>query len=234
MDSRALQTLLDIRAFAMPGGSVDCSALALKQSGEMREGPGRPWRRFEASERLDARGLDFRWDAELERTGFLRRSVSDRLIDAHGRASSRVFGVPVLARRGAAADKLAVMRALAELPWRPMGFVHGGPLRWSSLETGLLRASYDDGRTRAQVDFETDEDGRVLGARGVMPRASGMGYADTPWAAVFSGYHPFGSFRVPTWAAASWVLDGRPFDYWRARVTSFEGIAAEESSFVLY
>jgi len=149
--------------------------------------------------------------------------VVDGFARGEGRLTARILGVlPVARARGAATDKGEAMRGLAELPWRPYGFREGPHVRWEAAESGRLRASFDDGKTQAAVEFEVDGEGQVRrGNAASRPRMVGKRMVETPWSGVFGAYERIDGVRLPTTAEVTWLLAEGPFTYWRCRVTGF-------------
>ena len=210
----------------MPAGSVECSRTWLRQEGEMRFAPNRPWMPFQA-EQWFGEGIDFRWRAWIRMAPLLRARVLDSFEGGRGRLIALACGfVPVARSRGAATDKGEAMRGLAELPWRPSAFRETAHLHWVIVEPDTLRATFDDGRTQAAIEFEVDGEGKVLCARArSRPRIAGGTVVETAWSGAFHEYRMFGGVRVPTAAEVAWHPPEGSFVYWRARVTDFRALA---------
>ena len=150
-----VQGLLErIRHVAMPDGPVECRETWLRQEGEMRFAPDRPWMPFEAEQWFEGKGIDFRWQARVRMAPFVRVNVVDAFENGAGTLTARVFGIPVARARGPEIDKGEALRGLAELPWRPFAFGEAQEVTWEATVAGNLRATYDDGRTRETVEFE--------------------------------------------------------------------------------
>ena len=111
------------------------------------------------------------------------------------------------------------MRGLAELPWRPCGRLAN--VTWEAKGGGVLRATFNDGRTRASVELEADREGRIVGGFAIRPRAEGKSTVETKWSGSFGDYRSFGRTRVPTSAEVAWLLPEGSFTYWRGRITAF-------------
>ncbi len=212
-----------IRQCAMPEGTVECRGTWLRQEGEMRFAPGRPWMSFTAEEWFHGGGIEFRWQAWVRMAPLVRARVVDSFEDGKGKLTALVYGaVPVASSRGPATDRGEAMRGLAELPWRPSAFREAPHLRWDVAEAGKLRATFDDGRTPAAVEFEVDDDGTVhSAATSSRPRMVGKTLVETAWSGTFREHKVFDGIRVPTVAEVAWHLPEGPFTYWRARITDF-------------
>ncbi|HTP28016.1 MAG TPA: DUF6544 family protein [Anaeromyxobacteraceae bacterium] len=212
-----------VRRFALPEGVVACRGTWLRQVGEMRFGPDSRWLPFEAEQWFEGHDIDFRWQAKVRMAPLVSAEVVDAFKNGAGTLTARVFGVIPLARaRGPETDRGEALRGLSELPWRPFGFGEGPSIIWEATKSDGLRASFDDGRTRAVLEFEVDAEGRVLGGRtSSRPRLVDKSVVDTPWSGVFGEYRMFDGLRVPTAAEVTWHLPEGLFTYWRGRVIEF-------------
>ncbi len=198
------------------------NAAWLRQRGEMRLEPGGPWLPFVAQEWFEGGDIDFRWRAWASMGPLLRLRVVDAFEHGKGALTASIFGVvPVARARGSVVDHGEALRGLAELPWRPFSFRETSRLSWEAPAADQLRGVFDDGKTRAAVEFEIDSEGRVLGGRARRARALGKSFVDTEWSGTFGDYRTFGSLRVPAAAEAVWHLAEGPFPYWRGQVTEF-------------
>ena len=202
-----------IRHFAMPEGPVACRGTWLRQIGEMRLAPDRRWLPFEAEQWLEGNGISFRWQARVRMAPFMRASVVDAFQNGAGTLTARAFGViPVARARGPETNKGEALRGLAELPWRPFAFREAPHFTWEAAGSDKLRATYDDNRTQAALEFEVDEEGRVLGVTAASrPRLVGKTVVNTPWSGRFEEYRMLDGLRVPTAAEVTWHLPEGPF-----------------------
>jgi hypothetical protein len=66
-----------IRRYAMQEGSVEGRGTWLRQQGEMRFAPDRPWMPFEAEEWFEGSGIDFRWRARVRMAPIVSAQVVD-------------------------------------------------------------------------------------------------------------------------------------------------------------
>jgi hypothetical protein len=220
---QTLAVVEKVRRFAMSDPASPWSGARLRQHGEMRLGPDRPWMPFQAEQRFDGNGVNFRWEARVRMAPFLTAHVVDSFEHGAGGLVARVLGlIPVARARGPETDVAEAMRGLAELPWRPFAFGADGPVTFEVASFDVLRATFDDGRTRATVDLDVGGDGSVLGASAASrPRLVGKTVVNTAWSGVFRDYRDFDGVRVPSTAEVTWHLPEGPFTYWRGRVTEF-------------
>ena len=189
----------------------------------MRFGPDRPWLPFTAEELFPGNGIDFRWHARVRLAPLISARVVDSFENGVGMLTAQLLGfLPGPKSRGPATDKSEAMRGLAELPWRPSAFNRNDFLIWEETEQQRLRATFDDGRTQAAIEFAVDGNGHVLAGKAPSrSRMLGKTLVQMPWSGTFDEYKVFDRLRVPTVAEASWHLPEGSFTYWRARVTDF-------------
>lgn len=188
----------------------------------MRFAPHRPWMPFRA-EQWFGEGIDFRWRAWIRMAPLLHARVLDSFEGGRGRLIALACGfLPVARSGGPATDRGEAMRGMAELPWRPSAFRETAQLRWAIVEPGKMRATYDDGKTQASIEFDVDGEGRVQRATArSRPRIAGRSVVETAWSGTFQEYKMFHGVRVPTVAEVAWHPPEGPFSYWRARITDF-------------
>jgi hypothetical protein len=128
------------RHCAMPEGTIACRGTWLRQEGEVRFAPNRPWLPLRAEQWFRGGGIDFRWEARVRMAPLVYAGVVDCFERGRGMLTARVLGiVPVARSWGPATDKGEAMRGLAELPWRPFAFAklrvsHGTRLRQTDCE----------------------------------------------------------------------------------------------------
>jgi len=207
----------------MPDRDVAPCAVRLVQEGEMRLAPDRPWRPFRAEQRMAGQTLDFRWTASFRMAPLAPVRVTDAFENGAGRLDVRAFGLlPIARARGPEIDRGEVLRALAELPWRPFAFRDAAHLTWTAEGPNALRAVFDDGRLRTSVALKIDGEGRVLGGSAGRPRLVGKTAVETAWSGTFGDYRAFGPVHVPATAEVAWLLRDGPFAYWRGRITAYE------------
>lgn len=221
MKTQVRDLLERIRRSAMPEGEVRCRGAWVRQHGEMRLAPDRPWLPFKAEEWFEGADIDFRWQAWVTMAPLMSTRVVDSFQCGRGALTAWAFGlVPVVWSRGSTTNKGEALRGLAELPWRPFAFRETPCLAWEAA-ADQLRATCNDGKTQATVEFDVDTEGHVLGSSAIRPRGFGKSVIDTAWSGVFREYRTFDGVRVPTVAEVSWYLPEGPFTYWRCRIAEF-------------
>ena len=153
--------------------------------------------------------------------------VPTRIIDSfvHGRGMLTALAlgfVPVARSRGREIDKAEAVRGLTELPWHPFAFHGTLDLGWEITNSEKLRGTFDDGTTKAVVEFDVDGEGRVLRAcASSCPSIVGKSLSETAWSGSFGEYRMFDRLRLPATAEVTCHLPHGPFSYWRVRIANF-------------
>ncbi len=223
ISTQTQELLALVRRYCLPDEIPAIHGTWLRQRGEMRFAPDRPWMPFAAEQTFPGPGINFRWRARVKMKPLLAVRVVDAFLDGRGGLRASLLGLlPVAHAGGPAANRAEAQRGLAELPWRPQAFGEAENCTWESPDAETLRATFDDGTTTASVDFQIGYEGKVLGAR-VSSRARIVGKDTIPtaWSGVFGKYRRFDRVLIPSTAEAIWHLPDGPFPYWRAEVTDY-------------
>jgi hypothetical protein len=86
-----------IRQFATPDGTFQSQGTWLRQQGEMRLAPDRPWLPFKAEQWLPGDGIDFRWEAQVRMALLLRARVVDCFEGGTRKLIAKLLGlIPVV------------------------------------------------------------------------------------------------------------------------------------------
>lgn len=221
MDTQTRALLNRIRAFAMPGGAPEPRRVTTTETGEIRSGPSASWIRLTATQWLDPRGLQFRWEARARMAPLVTAAVVDAYENGRGELTVRVLGrVKVASLSGPEADRGELIRLLASFTTCPMAFDDHPALDWSAVSPVLLRSRCRMGSADVTVDFTVGEDGRVLGSSAPdRPRQVGKAFVPTPWSTSCDEYRTFGALRVPVRIDASWHTPEGSFVYYRGTIS---------------
>jgi hypothetical protein len=201
-----------------PASKVVC----LRQSAEMRGGPGDSWRPLTAKQLIGVHEPGFVWVARMQVGSLLSVRILDCYESGNGLLEARLFGSLRLARAaGPETSKGELMRYLAELPWAPHAMLHNPFLVWREIDPSTIEVSAEStgGPVRVRLTFEN---GDVVRADAEdRPRLVGGRTIPTRWAGQCFDYREIDGCRVPTRAVASWFLESGPFDYFRCSLTAW-------------
>lgn len=211
-----------IRKFSMPDGEIRGRQVRLRQVGELRLSPERPWRPFRAHQVFNGSSLDFRWQAWMKLVPLLPTRVVDAFEGRRGHLTVSMLGfIPIVRAHGPDINKGEVLRSLAELPWRPFAIRESPQLNWNAISEDCLQVTCDDGQTRAEIVLSVDAQGGIRGGEAMRPRRDGNRVEELMWSGTYSSYRVFGSVTIPTVAEVLWMLPSGPFAYYRAQVIEY-------------
>jgi hypothetical protein len=93
VDRQAGLLLQRAHRFALPDGGLECRRFILRQSGEIRLAPDKPWLAFAAEQWFGATDLDFCWTARARIARMLPVTVVDAFERGRGVLSVRLAGI---------------------------------------------------------------------------------------------------------------------------------------------
>lgn len=231
-EARARALLERVRAYAMPNGAPRETRVAFRETARIRSGPAASWNALSAEQWIDARTLEFRWEARMRTAPLVSLHVVDAFERGAGELTVRALGrIKVAEFRGPLADKGELMRLLATFPQCPMAFAEHPWLTWTSPAESVLRVECRTPTTSAIVDYEVTAGGQIESARASdRPRQVGRSFVETPWRARGIDYREFGALRVPTRTEASWDLGTQgTFVYYEGTISSVELVTSSAS-----
>jgi hypothetical protein len=200
-----------------------CSAAHFSQTGEMWNAPGGRPLRFRARQVVAGHACRFVWRADFEPLSLL--TAVDFLVGPAAGLLVRLLGVVPVVQIADTADvrRGQMQRYLAELPWAPDAILTNHDLSWSVPSPGRLVASAGQGEDRVGITFDLGDDGLVATAHAeARPKAEGNQVRYLPWGGRFWDYQLIGGRKIPMQAEVWWVIDGRPFIYWRGHLQSWK------------
>jgi hypothetical protein len=190
----------------------------------MRASPRGAWQSFSAEQVISIHEPGFVWLARMQAAPFVYARVLDCYMDRVGLLEARLFGSLRLVRAtGPQASKAELMRYLAELARAPHAILHNPQLCWHEIDATTVvevSAKSVDGPARVRLIFENGDIVRVEAED--RPRTIGRAIVPTRWQASCSDYREMNGCRIPTRAAATWLSEDGPFEYWRGTITAFD------------
>jgi len=216
--------------FAGVVGRPRFSHARLRQDGEFRIGPDKPWLPLHATQELTARPPGFLWDARIELSPHAAFWIRDRYLEGRGHMYGTLAGVlPIIDEAGTRIDQGSYLRFLGEGSWMPTVFLEDY-VDWEPIDDRSARlvshvdrdgADPNDRRVQAVVHF--DEEGaltrivaqRYYSTRGEEPRLE-------TWTGRHSDYIEVDGVRIPSRSTAAWSLDEDEFEYVRIHVVDAE------------
>jgi hypothetical protein len=192
--------------------------IRLRQTGQMRLGPGQPWVPLDAEEHYSVQPPGFVW-AGTARLGPLPVArARDMYAEGTGRMLVKVASLwPVADASGEQMDQAAMMRYLSEMIWFPAAFLAGN-ISFEPVDDFSARVTLTDhGRTAAGTLF-FDLEGRVSDFVAERYRTADASSPET-WSTPVTGYGEFEGLRLPARGKAIWKLPGGDLEYIDVTVT---------------
>jgi hypothetical protein len=221
-------------SFCFPNG-VECArrieAVETVQHGEMRSSPEARWMPFTATEYVDTRRSEFRWEARIGSSRLSPVTVVDAMEAGRGSLIVSLGGlVPVKKNEGKEIDIGEFLRYLGAVIWLPPVLLNHPTLACEALAPLTLRLSDRSGPPGVHLDLELGPDGSPLLCRADRPRAEGNETVLTPWSGAAAGFTLWEGFRVAKRMEATWHMPGGAFTYYRSEVTSLEAVPSRNAS----
>jgi hypothetical protein len=148
---------------------------------------------------------------------------------ADGKGSMRVLlddTLNLAVEEGAAMDRGAALRVLAEMPWFPTALFDARYVSWSAIDANHARATLRLGGEEVSCIFEFGPDGLPAGALAERPRETGE---VQPWGGTYGDYRSVDGLKVPFEAEVTWHLPEGPFTYAHWAIDCLEYDAVDDT-----
>jgi hypothetical protein len=190
----------------------------LKQVGEIRMSPNRPWLPFTAQQTCSGIETEFVWQAKFKMAPLVTGLVIDRYKKGQGLLDAKIWGIiPVAHARGPEIDQGEAQRYLSEIVWCPMALLHNPDINYREHSKDVVRVWVINEQT--YVDLIFNSDGDIVGTK---TTTRSRGDKIQPWVGRFTDYKQFEGIRAPSRAEVWWETPEGPFVYWRGEVTSLQ------------
>lgn len=189
--------------------------VSLKQQGEIRLGPDRPWIPFHADQYYTIDPPAFLWRVSASAApGLFIRGI-DTLHDGRGRMTMILLAlIKVVDASGASLDQGAAMRYLQEIVWFPAAALSES-IVWTPIDPLTAEATLSLETIRVSGLFRFDEGGHVAGFEAMRYRDGvGMDWWQTP----MGDYEMLSNVLVPTQGEGVWGQGEDAFPYIRIRL----------------
>ncbi|WP_372841487.1 DUF6544 family protein, partial [Phaeovulum sp.] len=143
----------------------------------------------------------FVWIAEMK-SGLMRMSGSDTLLDAHGSMSFFMFKALPLVRVSASEglDRSAAVRPVLEAIWMPASLLPANGATWEQVGEDRAKISFGKGASAIEMTMTLAKDGRVIEV--VAPRWSDANpqkvYQIQPFGGTMEEEATFAGFTIPS------------------------------------
>jgi len=201
----------------LPHVGFDDRQVRIRQQGEMRLAPSKPWMPFTAVQTMSSRQIEFRWHARFKMARFIPGVVVDCFENGRGQLDAWIMRfIRVAHARGPKIDRSEIQRYLAEVAWCPMALMNNDSIRFRELSPDRVRLSAFDDDTYVDLIFNSDSE-----ICGVKTPTRFRDKQQQPWEGRFADYKDFGGIWIPTCGEVWWDAPEGRFVYWRGNVIEF-------------
>jgi len=203
-------------------GHARAATVRLRQRGEMRTAPDKPWMPVVAEQYFSVDPPGFVWHVNGRMMRFVPIAGRDRYADGHGSMLIKLASLITVADgRGPEIDQGAMLRYLGEIVWFPSAALSHA-ITWEAIDARSARATMRSGGVTAAAVFTFDERGRFarLSAERYMSGAGGPTLEK--WFIPATEWRQVRGIEMPVRGNAVWKLAGGDFDYYRWEIIDVE------------
>ena len=226
VEARDLETLpAPVRRWLEVAGTVGharAATIRLKQRGEMRTGPDKPWMPVEAEQYFSVDPPGFIWRVHAKMARVLPIDGRDRYTAGRGHMLIKVASLFTVAdAAGPAIDQGALLRYLGEIVWFPSAAL-SDTITWAAIDDRSARATMRYGDVTASMIYTFDDRGRVV-QQSAERYMTGVGPARLErWVIPVTAWRTFCGIEVPARGDAVWKLPDGDFSYYRWEIVDLE------------
>jgi len=214
-----------VRRWLVASGTVGhprATTVRLKQRGELRTGPDKPWMPVAAEQYFSVDPPGFVWGVNARMMGVLPIAGRDRYADGHGHMLIKLASFLTVADGvGAEIDQGAMLRYLGEIVWFPSAAL-SDTITWEAIDTRSARATMVYGGTSASAVFTFGDDGRLTSLSAQRYMSAGGGARLEKWVIPVTESRIVRGIDMPVRGNAVWKLPAGDFDYYRWEITDVE------------
>ena len=194
----------------------------LRQRGEMRTAPDKPWMPVTAEQYFSVDPPGFVWSVRARMIGGLPIAGRDRYADGRGNLLIKVASLVTVANgAGPEIDQGSLLRFLGEIVWFPSAAL-SDEITWEAIDDHAARATMRHAGVAASAIFTFDARGRFLSLAADRYMASPGGARLEKWVIPASAWRTVRGVDMPVAGNAIWKLSSGDFDYYRWEIVDVE------------
>jgi len=176
----------------------------IKQTGQFKMAPDKPWTPFTAEQEYDIPSASFIWKVNMKMAPYVHITGSDRLENGEGNMRIKLLGfIPIVNEKGAEMDQGAMTRYLSEAIWFPQSFLDSH-LSWEAIDSLSARGILTIHDKSVEGIFSFDELGRFTEFTCNRYYIKGKEKLFLPWRTPATGYAERGGLQLATKGKAIW------------------------------
>jgi hypothetical protein len=196
-------------------GHARAVTVRLKQRGELRTAPDKPWMPVAAEQVFSVDPPGFVWTVNARMMGVLPIAGRDHYVAGQGRMLIKVASLfPVADGTGPEIDQGAMLRYLGEIVWFPSAALSDA-ISWEPIDARSARATMRFAGRSVSAVFAFDDQGRFASLTGQRYMGAGPDARLETWFIPATAWRKFCGVQVPVRGNAIWKLASGDFDYYR-------------------
>lgn len=203
-------------------GKPFIKSVRLKQRGEFRLAPDKPFQPLMAEEYYTTRRPSFLWRGVVKNGAFPVIGF-DKYYNSIGNMKIRVLGLKTIADvTGDEINKSAAIRYLNEMVWFPTAFLEDY-IQWEPLDDHAAKALFITDDFTVSAIFYFDDEGKVTSMRTEERYLTdGDTFMQYPWTTPYTAFKETNGIQVPVSGEAYWEMGEERFTYVRLDVTDLQ------------
>jgi hypothetical protein len=203
-------------------GHARAATVRLKQRGELRTAPDKPWMPVAATQVFSVDPPAFVWTVDARMMQVLPIAGRDHYVSGHGRMLIKLASLfPVADATGPEIDQGAMLRYLGEIVWFPSAAL-SDTITWEPLDGHSARATMRFAGRSVSAVFAFDDRGRFASLTGQRYMSSGNDARLETWFIPATEWRKFCGVEVPVRGNAIWKLPSGDFDYYRWEILDLQ------------
>jgi hypothetical protein len=203
-------------------GHARAATVRLRQRGEFRTGPDKPWMPVTAEQYYSVDPPGFVWSVDARMLHVLPLAGRDRYAGGHGHVLIKLASVFTVADAvGREIDQGALLRYLGEIVWFPSAAL-ADYINWEAIDDHSARATMRFAGVTASMVFGFDDRGRVVTQAAERYMGTGGAPRLEKWFIPVTEWRKFCGIEVPSRGNAVWKLATGDFDYFRWEIVDIE------------
>jgi acetyl coenzyme A synthetase (ADP forming)-like protein len=187
-------------------GRPRATTVRLRQRGEMRTGPDKPWMPVAAEQYFSVEPPGFVWGVNARMMGVLPIAGRDRYVDGHGNMLIKVGALFTVADGiGPEIDQGAMLRYLGEIVWFPSAALSDS-IAWEAIDERSARATMRYAGVTVTAVFAFDERGRLASLTADRYMSAPGGPRLEKWAIPITAWRTIRGIEMPVRGNAVWKL----------------------------
>ncbi|UCH63682.1 MAG: hypothetical protein JSU77_04340 [Fidelibacterota bacterium] len=203
-------------------GQPRIQAVRLKQRGDMRRAPDKPWMPMKAVEYYTTNPPAFIWKGDFKAAPLFKITALDRYRHGRGNMRIKLLGLfKVADLRAPELDHATLIRFFSEGIWFPTVFLEDY-VTWEAVDSLSAKVTMTYEGVTASGVFTFNELGQAVNFETERYMEKEGTFELKPWSTPIEGYREMNGMMIPSSGEAVWHLEDGEFPYWRGEIFDLE------------